>query len=371
MDRILQLLEQRAATHSLRQLSYSGSGIDFFSNDYLGLAQNREIWMSVHQRMIDTAPKIWNGSTGSRLLSGNHAFMEEMERYCAHFFKGDAALLFNSGYAANVGLLSSIPQKGDTILYDEYIHASLKEGARLSLAQRYGFKHNNLESLESKLKRATGTVFIVIEAVYSMDGDHPPLSEIIQLAKQYNAVLIVDEAHSTGVYGTYGEGWVVEQGWSNEVDIRIHTMGKAIGAHGACIIAAPKVIEYLINFARSFIYSTAMSPHSYFTIQVALEYLQQHTVLLQKLKTNIRLMQSTLCTYPGYIPSSSPIQILQLSGNKAVQALSGYLNQQGFDIKPILSPTVKEGQERIRSCIHAYNTEEEIQQFNTALINYV
>lgn len=310
-----------------------------------------------------------NGATGSRLLSGNASYIEQIEEFCAQFFQAESALIYSNGYAANVGLLSSIALKGDTIIYDEYSHASIKDGARLSLANRYSFFHNDVESLEKKLKIAEGNVFVVIESIYSMDGDSAPLEQIVPLCKKYNAIIIVDEAHSTGVKGEYGEGLVIESGWKKDVDIRVHTFGKAVGVHGACIVGQKSLREYLINFSRSFIYSTAMSPYGYFAIKHALMFLKQHSELKDVLSENIKLLRSYLITQPNYIESSSPIQVIKYPGNDRVKSICKLLSEKGFDIRPILSPTVKKGEERIRCCVHTFNKESSIKLLGETLIS--
>ncbi|MBL4674746.1 MAG: aminotransferase class I/II-fold pyridoxal phosphate-dependent enzyme, partial [Mucilaginibacter sp.] len=224
-------LEQRAAEGSLRTLKPENDLIDFCSNDYLGFAHSAELKVSIDKEI--EIYKALNGSTGSRLISGNLDYTEELEKHIAGFHNAEAGLLFNSGYDANVGLFSSLPQKGDTIIHDELIHASIIDGARLSNANRYSFKHNDLESLEAKLKVAKGNSYVAIESIYSMDGDEPPLQQIITLTEQYQANLIVDEAHAIGLYPT---GLVSQLGLQDKVFARVMTSGKAMGVHGAIVL---------------------------------------------------------------------------------------------------------------------------------------
>ena len=249
--------------------------IDFTSNDYLGLARSLELFQAIEQKVSDSAFKL-NGATGSRLLSGNSDYAEQIENKLSGIFKSEASLLFNSGYAANVGVLSSLPQRGDTILYDALAHACMKDGARLSLAKRFNFKHNDLHDLESKIKLATGKVFIAVESIYSMDGDQCPLKDLVDLAEKYGAVIILDEAHSTGVLGDRGAGLAVSLGLENKIDVRIYTFGKAMGIHGACVAGSSTLKDYLINFARPFIYTTARPPHSLISIECAFDFLHQN-----------------------------------------------------------------------------------------------
>jgi 8-amino-7-oxononanoate synthase len=368
-DKISQKIELRKKENSFRTLTVREGLVDFFSNDYLGFARDISLKLSIQKKQIETIS--CNGSTGSRLLSGNSALALHIEQELAQFFNVESTLLFNSGYNANVGVLSSIPQKGDTILYDELIHASLKDGARLSFADRISFRHNDLEDFERKIKKAKGDIFVVVESIYSMDGDQALLKEIIQIAKPYDACIVVDEAHSTGVCGDVGQGLVCAFGLENEVDIRIHTFGKAMGIHGACVAGSKMLVDYLINFSRPFIYTTAFSPHSFLSIQAAFETLQQSADTIDTLQCNIKMLSDGLCKYEGYIKSSSPIHVLKIEGTEAVKNIASHIQQKGFDVRPILSPTVKKGEERLRFCIHAFNTEQEIQSLLSCIKMYL
>ncbi|WP_299247696.1 8-amino-7-oxononanoate synthase [uncultured Cytophaga sp.] len=361
LDKILKKNQDRKKDNSFRTLLVKEGLIDFFSNDYLGFARSKELHADIQAKELAADLAICNGSTGSRLLSGNSDLAQSVEKYLANFFNTEAALIFNSGYAANVGVLSALAQKGDTILYDELIHASLKDGARISFADRISFKHNNLEDFEYKIQKAKGDVFVVVESIYSMDGDKARLKEICAIAKKYNACVIVDEAHSTGIYGINGQGLVCEEQLSDQVDIRIHTFGKAMGIHGACVVGSTNVIEYLINFSRSFIYTTAFSPHSFFSIQAAFERVQHSAEIIKTLHASIQNVSTGLSAYQGYIKSSSPIQVLKFEDTETVKRVSASIQSAGFDVRPILSPTVKKGEERLRICVHAYNTETQIQ----------
>ena len=258
-DFLQQKLNERKAQDAFRVLRVQEGKADFCSNDYLGIA---------HRQLLKENG-LSAGSTGSRLLAGNWPIMERVEQEIAAFHQAEAALLFNSGYDANLGLLSSVPQKGDTIIYDQLSHASIRDGIRLSFAQAFSFAHNDLHDLQKKLQAATGNVFIVTESVFSMDGDTCALKELIAIAKQYNAHLIIDEAHATGVIGKRGEGLVQTEELQDQIFARIHTFGKAVGCHGAVVLGSAQLRDYLINFARSLIYSTALSPAAVGTIQQA------------------------------------------------------------------------------------------------------
>jgi len=339
--------------------------VDFCSNDYLGFARSSFLKIKIDEE-LKKLPQVLNGSTGSRLLSGNLTYTENLEREIADFHNSEAGLIFNSGYDANVGLFSSLPQRGDTIITDELIHASIIDGARLSYANRYTFKHNDLKSLEDKLRHSTGTCYVVIESVYSMDGDTPPISEILKLTDQYHAALIIDEAHAVGLYK---KGLVCGLGIENKVFARIVTFGKALGCHGAIILGSNLLREYLINFARSFIYTTAASVHQIASAKMAYELLQQSDEVIDKLQHNINLFHQSIKQSAAYplLKSDSGIQCMIFGSNdKAKQAALQFQNA-GLDVRAILSPTVPERTERIRICLHAFNTKDEIMQLTDTI----
>lgn len=340
--------------------------VDFTSNDYLGLARSEELYYSVEKKLEQLSIK-QNGATGSRLLSGNNAYTESVEEKLAEIFLAESALIINSGYTANVAVLSAIPQRGDMILYDERAHASLKDGARLSLAKRFSFRHNDLNDLELKLKNATGRKYIVVESIYSMDGDECPLSELVSLAEQYGAFIILDEAHSTGVVGKNGSGLAVALGVQDKIAVRIYTFGKAMGIHGACIVGTKIITQYMINFARPFIYTTALPPHAIASIDMAFAYLQQHIDLQETLAKNVVLFLESTRTILNRTSSRSAIQTALFPGNENVRRVADQLQQKGFDVRPILSPTVAEGAERLRICLHSFNTSDEITKLAVCL----
>lgn len=362
MDFLKEKLNQREAEGNLRKLSSNPGRIDFFSNDYLGLSRNRELAEAIDKE-YRSLNNIFNGSTGSRLLSGNAAFTEEVEKELSVIFKAQNTLIFNSGYNANLSILSSIPQKGDTIIYDELIHASLKEGARLSFADRFSFRHNELSDLEQKLKRAKGKKFVVVESVYSMDGDSTPLPELIEVCEKQDAFVILDEAHSTGIKGFNGNGLACSLGLEERIFARIYTFGKGMGIHGACIAGNKILIEYLVNFARAFIYTTALPPHSICAIKVAFSYLATHKNLVNELDHKIKYFERVkqeLKIAERFISGDSPIKAFKVGGNLNTRALAEFLQNKNFEVRPILSPTVKTGEERLRICLHNFNSNEDI-----------
>lgn len=359
-------LQTRKEKNLFRELQTSTGLIDFCSNDYLGLARSEILSNQIEARCRAIKLK-QNGSTGSRLLSGNSALTEEVEYKLASIFRSPSALILNSGYTANLAIFSSIPGKHDSILYDEFAHASIKDGARLSLANRYSFKHNDLNDLESKLKRIKGKVFIAVESVYSMDGDECPLQDLTSLAAQYGAFVILDEAHSTGVRGDNGSGLATSLGLEKNIDIRLYTFGKAMGVHGACVAGSEKLIQYIINFARPFIYTTSLAPHSIIAIEGAFDYLAQNPGLQQALQKNIESFLEGVSAVTNRTSSRSAIQTVLFPGNENSKANALKLQQSGFDIRPVLSPTVPAGTERLRICLHTYNTVDEIAKLTTQL----
>lgn len=372
-------LQQRAQNNALRNLPLSNNLIDFASNDYLGFAKSATIFDQTHQYLLDNNLKI-NGATGSRLLSGNHNLYTIAEKYIANFHQAESALIFNSGYDANVGFFSSVPQRNDIILYDELCHASIRDGIQMSTAKAYKFQHNDWNDLERLIlklptdNRQPTTFYIVTESVFSMDGDTPNFEEIIQIAEKYNCNLIVDEAHALGVFGESGEGIIQSLGLQNSVFARIITFGKGLGCHGAAILGSQQLKSYLVNFARSFIYTTGLSPHSVATILVAYQQLSKEAATVQQLKTNIQRFNQhkiQLGLKPLFVYSKSAIQSAVIPGNEKVKTIAGQLQQKGFDVKPILSPTVPEGQERLRFCLHSYNSEKEISEVLRLLSTFV
>lgn len=360
-----QKLEFRKQNNALRTLNMQSSLIDFATNDYLGFSKSEEIFDQTHQLLLDRNIKT-NGATGSRLLTGNHSLYTETEDFIAKFHKSESALIFNSGYDANVGFFESVPQRNDIILYDELCHASIRDGIRLSNAKSYKFQHNDLEDLEKlilKCQTELVEVYIVIESVYSMDGDSPNLEELTILCEKYNCYLVVDEAHALGVFGDKGEGLIQTLNLQDKVFARIMTFGKGLGCHGAAILGSQELKSYLVNFARSFIYTTGLSPHSVATILMSYQQLAKKPTEIEQLKSNIihfNQQKQLLGIKPMFVYSKSAIQCAIVQGNDKVKTLAQKLQQAGFDVKPILSPTVPEGQERLRFCLHSYNTEIEI-----------
>ncbi len=347
-------LEERKQQNAFRTLRLPSGKIDFYSNDYLGIGR---------RLTVDSQPlneQLSSGSTGSRLLAGNYPLIEEVELQIAEFHKSEAALIFNSGYDANIGLLSCVPQKGDTILYDFLSHASIRDGIRLSQAQSFAFLHNDLADLERRLQQSSGDIFVVTESVFSMDGDMCPLQEVSALCQQYNAHLIIDEAHATGVVGNRGEGLVQHLNLQHKIFARVHTFGKACGCHGSVVLGSSVLRDYLINFARSFIYSTSLPPHAVAIIKKSYETFPLMMAEREHLKTLIQYFQSAQIQYEK-LESTTPIQVVIVQGNNEVKAVANLLQENGLDVRPILYPTVPKGKERLRIVLHSFNTLEEVE----------
>ncbi|MBO0949453.1 aminotransferase class I/II-fold pyridoxal phosphate-dependent enzyme [Fibrella forsythiae] len=370
LNRLETDIDNRKQRGLFRSLTVAESAVDFTSNDYLGIGRSGTLH---HQLAQASAQLTRNGATGSRLLAGHTYLADTVEADVARFYQAETALIFNAGYMANLGLLACLPQPGDTLITDELIHASLIDGARLSKATRHRFAHNDIVDLEDKLREASkqgGNTFVVVESLYSMDGDEAPLPQIAALCTAFNAALIVDEAHASGVYGPGGAGLVAAHGLQDQVTARVHTFGKALGVHGAAVLGLALLRTYLINTARSFIYATALPPHDLLAIQLAHMLVAaepERAGLLHERVAYFRKKCHQLAPEAVWLTSTSPIQGLIVPGNSAVRRVAAATQAAGFDVRPIVSPTVAAGQERIRICLHSYNTEAEIDGLVTAL----
>ncbi len=354
---IQEALTERREARAVRRLVPVAGGIDLCSNDYLGISRKLA---SIHLPPLSEHGVM--GATGSRLVSGTTQAHEDLESFLAEFHGATSALLFGSGYEANVGLLSSVGSRHDTIIYDELVHASMRDGIRLSAARSYSFRHNDLEDLQRKIAQARGDVFVAVESLYSMDGDIAPLEGLCSLCEEVGAYLIVDEAHATGVYGRKGEGLVQREGLGARVYARVHTFGKAVGYRGAIVVGSEMLRDYLINFARPFVYSTAPDlltlryiDHAYRLMAEA----HEERACLHRL---IERARSLRAEFPSltFLESDSPIQGVVLPSNELVLAAEATLQGSGYFAKAIRSPTVPPGSERIRLCLHAFNCEDEV-----------
>ncbi|SJK99133.1 related to aminotransferase [Armillaria ostoyae] len=371
---------------------------DFFSNDYLSITTNPQLNSNVLSALIPSKKLL--GSTGSRLLNGNSPSHTETEKYLQSHFNAAAALMFTSGYDANVAFFGCVPQADDIIVFDELIHASVRDGiAAARTRDAYPFSHNSVASFESciagllkkrpEILAGKSTVFVAVESLYSMDGDFSPLPQIVEslhchIPKAY-CHMVVDEAHTTGLYGPMGRGYVDHLGLQDEVDTVLHTFGKARGLTGAVILTSPIIRKYLINYARPMIYTTSM-PHLHLTaIKSTFEFLsgpegdrlrKQVYECSQYFATKLRLAlkgipESVLAMCAGdrsKDPLVSPIFPLLTS---QAMKLAEYLNSKGYVAQAIPFPVVPKGQERIRVVIHAENTLSDIDAFIAIILNWV
>jgi len=357
-----QLLE-RQENGLVRSLISVNHLIDFCSNDYLGLAKNPSLAdkIDVDFKTLNSNLTSLNGSTGSRLISGQSIQVEQFERKCAEFHLAEASLLFSSGYDANVGLISSIAQKDQVVFCDHLLHASLIDGLRLAKAERKIFAHNDFADLENKLREYPFEMpkWIVVESIYSMDGDMAPLRELVHLKNKYNAEIILDEAHAGGVYGPNGNGLAVELGIEKELFARVITFGKAWGNAGAVVLGSQTLIDFLINFARPFIYSTAPSPHHVSSLLTTLGWLEKQSDLRKKLKENIDFFVKHAKS-SHWQPSKTAIQTFFIAGNQAVKMKALEIQDAGFAVKAIVYPTVPKGEERIRITLNSLTKKEAI-----------
>lgn len=348
-DFLVTRLLRRKGENAFRELKIGVGLVDFCSNDYLGIVHNSLLVR--HEGA--------SGSTGSRLLAGNYSLVCEAEKMLAGFHNAEAGLIYNSGYDANVGLFSCVPQKGDTIIYDALSHASIRDGIRLSFAHSYSFVHNDIEDLERKISHSTGKVFIVTESVFSMDGDICPLKDLLDVCQKFKAYLIVDEAHATGIIGPRGEGLVQSMGMEDDIFCRVHTFGKACGCHGAVVLGSQRLKEYLVNFSRSFIYTTALPPSAIRTIMESYQVFPKLNKERAQLQLLIKNFNKSELHFEKLI-SPTPVQAVIIPGNENVKRKASEIQQSNFDVRPILYPSVQKGKERLRIVLHAFNTLEQL-----------
>ncbi|MBZ9628972.1 pyridoxal phosphate-dependent aminotransferase family protein [Psychroflexus sp. CAK1W] len=371
-DSLKQKLTLRSKEGALRSLRKSNPQLtDFSSNDYLGFSNNGLISDFAQDKLQAYSSQL-HGATGSRLLTGNYDMIEDFESYLKNYYKTEAATVFNSGYDANLGLLSSVGQRQDLILFDELSHASIRDGIALSKAKAYKFQHNNLEDLEQKLTRFKDqfeTIYVITEHVFSMDGDNADVEAIVKLCERFGVYLILDEAHSVGTISRKGCDH-----FDGKLFARIITFGKSFGSHGAAVLGANELKQYLINFAKSFIYTTAPSVGTTARNWAAHLYLEANSTDFEALRSNVEYFQKHIKANQlsgFFIESQSAIQSCVIGGNENVKLISKQLKGNGFDVRPILSPTVPKGKERLRFCLHSYNKKEEIEAALHSLANHL
>lgn len=327
------------------------AGVDFSSNDYLGLSGSQELRSAVAAAI---ANGLDIGSGGSRLLRGNHAEHEALEAYAAAHYRSEAALYFPTGFIANAAFFATVPQRGDLIVYDDMIHASVHDGMRQSRAERRPARHNDVHDFEAQIRayRASGgtaTIWIAVESLYSMDGDFAPLDDLAALADRHDAILVIDEAHGTGVYGPQGIG-LSHALLPRDNIITLHTCGKALGCEGA-LLCAPRVIcDFIVNRGRPFIFSTAPSPLMAHAVRTALSTVASSNARQNRLSALVRYAETRLAAL-GLPASGSQILPIIIGDNGRTMALAASLQQAGFDVRGIRPPTVPHGTARLRLAI--------------------
>lgn len=357
MDEGLRAVEERSQRRSLAEIH----GVNFCSNDYLGLAVSPVL----RERVAEAVRKAERvGGTGSRLLSGQAEVWRELEEKFARFAGTESALFFTTGYAANVGLLSSLVGSDDVIFSDERNHASLIDGMRLSGACKVIYPHLNLNALEDALRREAGTPVrkvVVTESVFSMDGDIAPLPEIVNIAEKYDAVVILDEAHATAVHGPGGRGLAAAAGLAHRVLAIVHMCGKALASAGAFVCGSALLKEHLLNHARTFVFSTALPPYFAAQIQAALELAQgmdeDRQTLLERASGFRAALQAESFDVAG---SGSQIVPVILGQNSTTLDAAEYLQREGFAVRGIRPPTVPEGGARLRLSLNTRVSPDEL-----------
>ncbi|MBY8828549.1 8-amino-7-oxononanoate synthase [Hephaestia mangrovi] len=323
------------------------AGLDFASNDYLALAGSPRL-AAAAARALDAGIAI--GSGGSRLLRGNHAEHEALEANAARFFGSDAALFFSTGFAANACFFATVPQRSDLIVYDALSHASVHEGLRLARAGHRAFGHNDAQAADDAIAAwrrdgGTGTPWLAVESLYSMDGDRAPIDDLAAVARRHDAMLVVDEAHATGVFGRDGRG--LAAGVPRDICITLHTCGKALGVEGA-LLACPAVVrDFLVNRGRAFIFSTAPSPLIAAVVREALDILVDEPERRDRLQALVAHAESALAPC-GVVPTGSQILPLVLGEDARAMAVAARLQARGFDVRGIRPPTVPAGTARLR-----------------------
>jgi 8-amino-7-oxononanoate synthase len=339
------------AGESRRRTLAPRAGRDFASNDYLGLADSDALRAALAAGIERGLPA---GSGGSRLLRGNHPEHEALEAHAARHYGSEAALFFATGFAANAALFATLPQRGDLIVHDTLIHASAHDGMKLGRAGHVAAAHNDAQAFEDIITRwrtggGAGTPWIAVESLYSMDGDRAPLADLAAVADRHDAILVVDEAHATGVFGPGGAG--LAHGLARRDNlVTLHTCGKALGAEGALLCAPAVACDFLVNRGRPFIFSTAPSPLSAWLVRQAIEIVANEPERQARLHALVRHAAERLV--PLGIPASGT-QILPviIGDNERTMRIAGNLQGAGFDIRGIRPPTVAEGTARLRLAI--------------------
>ena len=344
-ERALEALTRRGRRRALT----ARTGLDFSSNDYLGLAQSPELKQAA-RAAIERDVAI--GSGGSRLLRGNDREHEALESEAAAFFGAESALFFAGGFLANVALFSTLPQRGDLVVHDALIHASVHDGLRMGKAERAEARHNDPQAFDDAIADwraagATGTPWIAVESLYSMDGDRAPLDDLAAIARKHDGVLVIDEAHATGVLGSMGRGLGAHLEGQRNV-VALHTCGKALGAMGALVTGPQVLCDFLVNRSRPFIYATAPSPLIAAIVRAALLVCRFDSPRRQKLASLVAFAGAQLSQQCGIEPSGTHIQPVIVGADERATRLATAMQERGYDIRAVRPPTVPEGTARLR-----------------------
>lgn len=342
-------------------------GIDFASNDYLALSSSPRLATAVQEAIARGVPL---GSGGSRLLRGNDPEHELLEEEAARFFGTESALFFSAGYAANVALLSTLPQRGDLIVHDELVHASMHEGLRLTRATAVSATHNDAQSFDDaarewRAKGNTGRIWLAFETLYSMDGDMAPVAEMARVAERHEAIMIIDEAHSTGVFGPDGRGLAASLDGRPDT-IVLRTCGKAMGCEGALVLGPKVVRDFLVNRGRPFIFSTAPSPLVCAAVREAIRIMADEPQRREALRDLVAHAEQVLAPH-GAQATGSQILPLILHEDARTMAVASALQAKGFDVRGIRPPTVPQGTSRLRISLTLNATHEDVDALGTAL----
>jgi 8-amino-7-oxononanoate synthase len=341
----------RLSASSRRRRLIPEAGVDFSSNDYLGLGSSG-LLAEAAREALDRGVAV--GSGGSRLLRGNNAEHEALEAEAAAFFGSESALYFATGYAANSALFATLPQRGDLVVHDALVHASAHEGMRLGRAQTVAARHNDAEDFERAIRDyreqgGKGTPWIAVESLYSMDGDEAPLDALLAVADRHDAVLLIDEAHATGVFGTQGRGLAGHISHRENV-ITLRTCGKALGCEGALLCGSAIAKDFLVNRGRGFIFSTAPSPLMAAVVRAALRIVRERTDLREDLWARVRHAQEVLAPLDASV-SGSQIIPLVIGRDDRTMAVAAALQAAGYDVRGIRPPTVPRNTARLRISI--------------------
>ena len=361
-------LDALAAADRRRALA-PRAGADFASNDYLALAGSYALNEALAAGLQRGLPA---GSGGSRLLRGNHEEHEALEAHAARHYGSEAALFFPTGFAANAALFATLPQRGDLVVHDELIHASAHDGMKLGRAGRVDARHNDAQAFDDIIARwrrggGSGTPWIAVESLYSMDGDRAPIAELAQIARRYGANLLIDEAHATGVFGENGKGLAATLEGADNV-ITLHTCGKALGVSGALVLAPKQVRDFLVNRARAFIFATAPSPLIAAAVRAAINICRDEPERRQKLHALIAHADRALKKRTRHKPSGSQIQPIVIGPDVETVNMAKAMQLRGYDIRAIRPPTVPEGTSRLRLTITLHTDKAALDNVIDALV---